>query len=76
MVGVLTCRVFDCKVVDDEGENCRARFVSPEAWIVLDRIISKLFKVFGKFHVGNDPCLLLSVHSFYDLEVYPFVFIH
>ena len=58
MVGILMCRVFDCKVVDDKGENCRARFVSPEACSVLDRIIAKLVKVFGKFHVGNDPCLL------------------
>ena len=76
MVGVLMCRVCDCKVVDDKGESCRARFVSPEAWSVLDRIITKLVKVFGKFHGANDPCLLYSVHYFYDLEVHPPVFIH
>ena len=58
MFVVLMCRVFDCKVVDNEGENCRARFVSPEAWSVLDRMIAKLVKVFGKFHIGDDPCLL------------------
>ena len=54
----MMCRIFDCKVVDDEGENCRARFVSPEAWSVLEWIITKLVEVFGKFHVGDDPCLL------------------
>ena len=58
MVGVLMCCIFDCKVVDDEGENCRARFLSPEAWSVLDWIITELVEVFGKLHVGDDPCLL------------------
>ena len=58
MVGVLMCRIFDCEIVDDEGENCRARFVSSEASSVLDQIISELVKEFGKFHAGNDPCLL------------------
>ena len=55
MVDVLMCRIFDCKVVDDEGENCRARFVSPEACSVLERIIAELVKIFGKLHVGDDP---------------------
>ena len=76
MVGVLMCRIFDCKVINDEGEHCRARFVSPEAWSVLDWIITELVKVFGKFHVGDDPCLLQAVHSFDDLEVHPPVFVH
>ena len=58
MVGVLMCCVFDCKIVDDEGEKCCARFVSPEAWSVLDRIIAELVKLFGKFHIGDDPCFL------------------
>ena len=58
MVGVLMCRVFDCEIVDDESENCRARFLSSEAWSVLDRIIAELVKVFVKFHAGDDPCLL------------------
>ena len=58
MVGVLMCCVFDCEIVDDEGEDFCALFVSPEAWSVLDRIIAELVKVFGKFHVGNHPCLL------------------
>ena len=70
------CPVFDRETVDDEGENCRARFVSPEAWSVLERIIAELVNVFGKFHVGDDPCLFQSVHYFYDLEVYPSVFFH
>ena len=52
-----------------------ARFVSPEAWSVLDRIIAKLVKVFGEFHIGDDPHSFYSVHYFYDLEVYPSVFI-
>ena len=55
MVGVLMCRIFDCKVVDDKGEYCSACFVSPEAWSVLDWMITKLVEVFGKFHVGYDP---------------------
>ena len=57
MVGVLMCRVFDREIVDDEGEDCCARSVSPEVWSVLDRIISELVKVFGELHVGSDPCL-------------------
>ena len=40
--------------VSDKTFSC----VSPEAWSVLDRIIAELVKVFGKFHVGNDTCLL------------------
>ena len=57
MVSILMCCVFDLKIVDNEGENCCARFVSPEAWSVLDRIIAKFVKVFGELHVGDDPCL-------------------
>ena len=76
MVGVLMCHIFDCKVVDDEGENCRAHFVSPEAWSVLDWMITDLVEVFGKFHVGDDPCLLQAVHSFDYLELHPPVFVH
>ena len=70
------CRIFDCKVVDDEGENCRAIFVSPEAWSVLGWIITELVEVLGKFHVGDDPCLLKAIHSFEDIELHSPVFVH
>ena len=57
MVGVLLCCAFDSEIFDDEGEDCCARFVSLEAWSVLDRIIAKLVKVFGELHVGDDTRL-------------------
>ena len=76
MMAVLMCRIFDCKFVNDEGENCRVRFVSPEAWSVLDWMITELVEVFGRFHVGDDTCLLQAVHYFDDLEVQSPVFVH
>ena len=57
MVSVLMYCVFDCRIIDDEGEYCCARFVSPEARSMLNRKIAKLVKVFGELHLGNDPCL-------------------
>ena len=56
--GVLICLLFDREIVNNEGEDCCARFVSPEAWSVLHRVIAEVVKVFGKFHVGDDTCLL------------------
>ena len=54
MFGVLLCHIFDREIINGEGEDCCARFVSPEAWSVLHGVIAELVKVFGEFHIGDD----------------------
>ena len=57
MFGVLFCRVFDRKIVNNEGEDCCSRAVFPEAWSVLDWMIAKLVEVFGELHIDDDSRL-------------------
>ena len=42
MLGVLLCGVFDQEIVNDKGEYCCARFVSPEALSLLHGVIAEL----------------------------------
>jgi hypothetical protein len=62
--------VFHSKVVDDESEHDRARFVFPKPRYQFALVISMLVESFLKELVCKESCLWQAIHSFCDFEKY------